>query len=67
MNGYVAKVSNSSGGSGWLSKLNTEGIRSISDLRSAQVLPTRDGAEHELERLANPLPDGAIRIRIEQQ
>ncbi|HEV8002336.1 MAG TPA: hypothetical protein VGP63_20765 [Planctomycetaceae bacterium] len=65
--GYVVKVSNGSGGSGWISKLNAEGIRSVGDLRRAQVFPTRDGAQHEIERLSNHLPDGAIRIRIEQQ
>lgn len=65
--GYVVKVSNSSGGSGWISRLNAEGIRGIGDLRGAQVFPTRDGAEHEVERLSKHLPDGATRIRIEQQ
>jgi hypothetical protein len=65
--GYVVKVSNSSGSSGWISKLNAEGIRSIGDLRTAQVFQTRDGAQHEIERLSNHLPDGPIRIKIEQQ
>jgi hypothetical protein len=65
--GYVLKVSNNSGGSGWISKLNADGIRSIGDLRKAQVFPTHEGAQQEIERLSNHLPDGPIRIRIEQQ
>ncbi len=65
--GYVLKVSNGSGGTGWISKLNADGIRSIGNLHRAQVFPTRDGAQQEIERLSNHLPDGSIRIRIEQQ
>jgi hypothetical protein len=65
--GYVVKVSYSSGGSGWISKLNAEGIRSVGDLRKAQIFPTRDGAQHEVERLSSHLPAGAVRLRIEQE
>jgi hypothetical protein len=65
--GYVVKVSNSAGGGGWISRLNSEGIRSIGALRTAQVFPTRDGAQHEIERLSNHLPEGSFRLKIEQE
>jgi hypothetical protein len=65
--GYVVKVSNSPSGGGWISKLNSEDIRSIDALRKAEVFPTREGAQHEIDRLSNHLPGGSIRFKIEQE
>jgi hypothetical protein len=64
--GYVVKVSNGPGG-GWISKLNSEGIRSIGNLTKAQVFPTREGAQHEIDRLSDHLPAGPCRLKIEQE
>ena len=65
--GYVVKVSNSRGGDGWISRLNSEGIRSIGALPKAQVFPTREGAQHEIDRLSDHLPAGSFRFKIEQK
>jgi hypothetical protein len=65
--GYVVKVSNTPSGGGWISKLDAEGIRSIDALRKAQVFPTHEGAQHEIDRLSNHLPEGSFRFKIEQE
>jgi hypothetical protein len=65
--GYVVKVSNTPVGGGWISKLDSDGIRSIGTLAKAQVFPTREGAQHEIDRLSDHLPVGPCRFKIEQQ
>jgi hypothetical protein len=64
---YVVKVSNSPGGDGWISRLNSEGVRGIAALRKAQVFATREVAQCEIDRLSNHLPAGSFRFKIEQQ
>jgi len=65
--GYVVRVWDGAGGSGWISKLNTQGVRCIGALRGAQVFPTCDDAHREITRLLNQLPSRAIQIKIEQE
>jgi hypothetical protein len=65
--GYVIKVSNSPGGGAWISPLNSEGIRCLGTLRKAQVFPTREGAQQEIDRLSDHLPVGPCRFKIEQE
>jgi len=65
--GYVIKVSNRASGGAWISTLNSEGIRSIGTLRKAQVFPTREGAQLEIDRLSDHLPVGPCRFKIEQE
>jgi hypothetical protein len=65
--GYIIKVSNNPGGGAWISRLNSEGIRSIGAQRKAQVFPTREGAQQEIDRLSGHLPVGPCRFKIEQE
>jgi len=64
--GFVVKIMEGAGG-GWITKLNTQGVRSVGSLRHAQVFPTYADAQHEVERLADHLPVGILRLKIEQK
>ena len=63
----MVKVNDETGATGWISKLNAQGLRTIGTLQQAQVFPTRDDARREIERLSDHLPSHKIRFKIERE
>ena len=62
---FVVKMFEKVGVSGWISKLNADGLRTVGPLKGAQIFPTREGAQREVERLRGHLPAGSFRFDIE--
>ena len=62
---FVVKMFEKPGISGWISKLNADGLRSFGPLNRAQVFATPEDAEREIERLRDHLPAGSFRFKIE--
>jgi hypothetical protein len=62
---FVVKMFEKAGVSGWISKLNADGLRTVGPLKGAQDFATHEGAQREVERLRDHLPAGSFRFDIE--